>query len=126
MKIYGVALLACCFLLGKLMGSILGIIINIDGDVGGVGFAMIMLMVSSAFMRKKGWLVDETERGIWFWSSMYIPIIVAMSATQNVKAAISGGSIPIFAGIGVTLVCLFLVPLISKIGKKHDSETLNV
>ena len=32
MKIYGVALLAGCFLLGKFMGNILGVIINIDGS----------------------------------------------------------------------------------------------
>ena len=42
MKIYGVALLAACFLIGKLLGNLLGILINIDGDVGGVGFAMIL------------------------------------------------------------------------------------
>lgn len=122
MKIYGVALLAGCFLLGKLMGNILGAIIQIDGDIGGVGFAMILLMVSSAIMRKKGWLVEESEKGILFWSSMYIPIIVAMAATQNVKAAISGGSVAIFAGVGVTLVCFMLVPLISKIGNNPNAS----
>ncbi len=53
MKIYGVALLACCFLLGKLMGNMLGVLIHFDGDIGGVGFAMIMLMVSSGYMKKK-------------------------------------------------------------------------
>jgi len=125
MKIYGVALLAGCFLLGKLMGNILGAIIQIDGDIGGVGFAMILLMVSSAIMRKKGWFVEESEKGILFWSSMYIPIIVAMAATQNVKAAISGGSVAIFAGVGVTLVCFMLVPLISKIGNNHDPNASN-
>ncbi len=122
MKIYGVALLAGCFLLGKLMGNILGAIIQIDGDIGGVGFAMILLMVSSAIMRKKGWFVEESEKGILFWSSMYIPIIVAMAATQNVKAAISGGSVAIFAGVAVTLVCFMLVPLISKIGNNPNAS----
>jgi len=125
MKIYGVALLAGCFLIGKLMGNILGYIINIKNDIGGVGFAMILLMLSSLYMRKKGWLVPETEKGIWFWSSMYIPIIVAMAATLNVKSAISGGAVAIFAGICVTLICFMLVPLISKIGKKQELETPN-
>jgi len=119
-------LLAGCFLLGKFMGNILGVIINIDGDIGGVGFAMLILMLSSAFMRKKGWFIEESETGILFWSSMYIPIIVAMSATQNMKAAISGGLVSIIAGIVVTLVCLMLVPLISKIGKKQDSLIHNI
>lgn len=125
MKIYGVALLAACFLIGKLLGNLLGILININSDIGGVGFAMVLLIASSAYMRKKGWLVQESEKGILFWSSMYIPIIVAMSATQNVNAAISGGYVAILAGIGVTVVCFMLVPLISKIGRKQDSETLN-
>jgi len=123
MKIYGVALLAGCFLVGKLFGNLLGKAININSDIGGVGFAMILLMVLSSFMRKKGWLVPESEKGILFWSSMYIPIVIAMSATQNVKAAISGGAVPILAGVGVTIVCLLLVPVISKIGRKNDSET---
>lgn len=123
MKIYGVALLAGCFLLGKIMGNILGALININSDIGGVGFAMFLLMLSGIYLRKKGWLVKESERGIWFWSSIYIPIVVAMAATLNVKAAVSGGFIAILAGIGVTVVCLFLVPVIAKIGRKNESES---
>lgn len=123
MKIYGVALLAGCFLLGKILGNILGALININSDIGGVGFAMFLLMLSSIYLRKKGWLVQESERGILFWSSIYIPIVVAMAATLNVKAAVSGGLVAIFAGIGVTIVCLFLVPVIAKIGRKNDSES---
>ncbi|MGB5203405.1 malonate transporter subunit MadL [Eudoraea sp.] len=123
MKIYGVALLAGCFLLGKILGNMLGALINIKSDIGGVGFAMFLLMLSSIYLRKKGWLVQESERGIWFWSSIYIPIVVAMAATLNVKAAVSGGFIAILAGIGVTIVCLFLVPVIAKIGRKNESES---
>jgi len=124
MKIYGVALLAGCFLVGKLLGNLLGALIHIDGDIGGVGFAMILLMLLSGYLRKKGRLVSETESGILFWTSMYIPIIVAMASTQNVKAAISGGSVAIFAGLGVTVACFMLVPLISRIGNNHDSKNV--
>ncbi len=123
MKIYGVALLAACFLLGKILGNLLGALINIDSDIGGVGFAMFLLMLSSIYLRKKGWLVQESERGILFWSSIYIPIVVAMAATLNVKAAVSGGFIAILAGIGATVVALFLVPVIAKIGRKNESES---
>jgi len=115
--------LAGCFLLGKILGNMLGALININSDIGGVGFAMFLLMLSSIYLRKKGWLVQESERGIWFWSSIYIPIVVAMAATLNVKAAVSGGFIAILAGIGVTVVCLFLVPVIAKIGRKNESES---
>lgn len=57
MKIYGVALLAGCFLTGKLIGNILGEVIGINGDIGGVGFAMLLLMLLTTWMRKKGLLV---------------------------------------------------------------------
>jgi malonate transporter MadL subunit len=118
MKIYGVALLAGCFLVGKLAGNFLGTLIGVDGDVGGVGFAMILLMLLNNSLRKKKILTRETEEGVLFWSSMYIPIIVAMAATQNVRSAVSGGWAAIFTGLAVTLVCFLLVPLISKIGRK--------
>ena len=122
MKIYGVALLAGCFLIGKFAGYLLGTLIGIDGDVGGVGFAMILLMLVSTYLRKKDRLVRETEDGILFWTSMYIPIIVAMAATQNVRSAISGGWVAIITGLAVTLVCFLLVPMISKIGRQNTSR----
>ncbi len=118
MKIYGVALLAGCFLVGKFAGNLLGALIGVDGDVGGVGFAMILLMLLSTYLRKKERLVRETEEGILFWSSMYIPIIVAMASSQNVRAAVSGGWVAIITGLAITLVSFLLVPLISKIGRK--------
>ena len=123
MKIFGVALLAGCFLLGKIMGNVLGHITNYNSDIGGVGFAMFLLMLSSFYLRKKGWLAPESENGILFWSSIYIPIVVAMAATLNVKAAVSGGFIAFIAGIGVTIVTLLLVPVLSKIGRKNESES---
>lgn len=121
MKIYGVALLAACFLAGKLLGNVLGNLINIESDIGGVGFAMLLLMVSSMYLRKKGWMVEETKQGILFWSSIYIPIVVAMAATLNVNAAMSGGVVTLVAGIGVTVVCMLLVPLLSKIGQRNET-----
>jgi len=113
MKIYGVSLLAACFLIGKFLGNLLGKLINVNTDVGGVGFAMILLIVSSVYLKKRGWLIPETEKGVLFWSSIYIPIIVAMAATLNVKAAVSGGLVALFAGIIATTVCFILVPVIS-------------
>ena len=113
MKIYGVSLLAACFLIGKFLGNLLGKLINVNTDVGGVGFAMILLIVSSVYLKKRGWLIPETEKGVLFWSSIYIPIIVAMAATLNVKAAVSGGLVALFAGIIATAVCFILVPVIS-------------
>lgn len=120
MKIYGVALLAFCFLCGKLLGTFLGQQIGINGDVGGVGFAMIMLILLNTYLQNKGLMAQKSKEGILFWSAMYIPIIVAMAATQNVKAAISGGGLSILVGVLATLSCFLLVPLISKIGQPDD------
>jgi malonate transporter MadL subunit len=122
MKIYGVAMLAFCFLAGKLAGHLLGASIDINGDVGGVGFAMILLMVVNTYFRNKGWLPVETESGILFWTSMYIPIVIAMAATQHVKAALAGGPLAILVGTIVTLTGFMLVPLISRIGKKKEEK----
>ena len=122
MKIYGVALLAFCFLLGKLIGNYLGVLIGLQSDVGGVGFAMLLLMVSYTYLKKKGLVKEMTSQGVLFWSSMYLPIIVAMAATQNVKAAVSQGPIAIVIGVVVTLTGFLLVPLISKIGQSKNRE----
>ena len=122
MKIYGVALLAFCFLLGKLIGNSLGALIGLKSDVGGVGFAMILLMLSYSYLKKKGVIKEMTTQGILFWSSMYLPIIVAMAATQNVKAALTKGPLAVLIGVLVTLIGFLLVPLISKIGQSKKQN----
>ena len=122
MKIYGVALLAFCFLTGKLIGNYLGVLIGLKSDVGGVGFAMLFLMLSYSYFKKKGHVKEMTVQGILFWSSMYLPIIIAMAATQNVKAAISQGPIAGFIGLVVTITGFLLVPLISKIGQSKNKN----
>ena len=122
MKIYGVALLAACFLAGQWLGETLGIWLGIDGNVGGVGFAMILLIFANTALKQKDWLDVESETGIIFWSALYIPVVVAMSATTHVKAALTGGWVAVFAGLAGTAVCLLLVPAISKIGRNIHSE----
>lgn len=122
MTIYGVALLAFCFLLGKTLGNLLGDLLHFDGDIGGVGFAMILLILSHAYLKKKGWMKAPSTNGILFWSSMYIPIIVAMAATQNVYAALSGGMVALLAGTVATIAGFFLVPMLSKIGRKTSDN----
>ena len=91
MTIYGVAILALCYTIGQLFGEGLGKLLGIDANVGGVGFAMLLLILLSHELTKRGLLKPETEGGISFWSQMYIPVIIAMSATQNVAAAFSSG-----------------------------------
>lgn len=114
MKIYGVAILSGCFLFGQILGSYLGVLIGIDGNVGGVGIGMLVLvLVNDRFYRKKK-MEKETKLGILFWSNMYIPVVIAMSSILNVKAALSGGWVAILVGIIATGACYFLIPFLSK------------
>jgi malonate transporter MadL subunit len=128
MKIYGVALLGVCFLLGQLLGEYIGKLINMDGNVGGVGFAMILFIFLQDWMRKRELVDQESEKGILFWSSMYIPVVVAMSATQHVKAALTGGWVAVMVGIFGTLVSFAFIPLIARLGKPSSGvkDDLNV
>jgi malonate transporter MadL subunit len=119
MKIYGVGLLAACYLIGQIIGDILGKSFHLTGNLGGVGFAMLILVFGNEFFKKKNMIPVETENGVLFWSSMYIPVVVAMSATQNVKAAISGGWMALLVGILATLPCYFFIPLLVKLSKKE-------
>jgi malonate transporter MadL subunit len=120
MVIYGVAVLAACYLLGQLIGETLGRILHIDANVGGVGFAMLLLILVSQWMHKKKWTSSETDNGVLFWSKMYIPVIVAMSATQNVTVALSGGLVAILAGILPVVICFLLIPFFTKFSKKQN------
>lgn len=118
MKIYGVALLGICFLVGQFLGELLGNALGIDGNVGGVGFAMLLLMIGENKFKQHNLLASNSEKGILFWSAMYIPVVIAMSATQNVKAALSGGWVAVFVGIIGTGISFLCIPLIVKMGKK--------
>lgn len=122
MTIYGVALLAFCFLVGKILGYLLGDLLQFDGDIGGVGFAMIILILGHAYLKRKGLITEPSTNGILFWSSMYIPVIVAMAATQNVHAALGGGMVAVLAGTTATIAAFFLVPILSKIGRPMNEN----
>jgi malonate transporter MadL subunit len=117
MTIYGVAFLAGCYIIGLLLGESLGSLLNIHANVGGVGFAMFLLMFASDWMTKNGMIKPDAEAGIRFWSNMYIPVIVAMAAIQNVKMAINSGWLAILAGIVPTAIAFSLIPLLSKMMK---------
>jgi|TARA_B110000438_G_scaffold156931_1_gene150426 malonate transporter MadL subunit len=117
MAIYGTALLSLCLLVGIFVGKLIGILIGVNANVGGVGIAMLLLILLSERLQKSGRLEPPSERGIIFWSTIYIPIVVAMAASQNVLAAIKGGPLALIAGTVSVLVCFALVPLISRLGK---------
>lgn len=116
MIIYGVALLSTCLVIGMLIGQAIGAALGIDANVGGVGIAMLLLVLASNSARFQLLSSGAAAQGIAFWSAMYIPIVVAMAAQQNVAAAASGGLLALVAGVAAVVVSFLLVPVISRIG----------
>ncbi len=124
MVIYGVAILSLSMLAGLFIGDLLGIAIGVKANVGGVGIAMLILILLDNNPRKKLQLSTITARGITFWSAMYIPIVVAMAAKQNVYAALAGGPLALLAGTLAVAGSFVLIPLITKLGdgKRRPKE----
>lgn len=118
MVIYGTALLAACVLAGLFIGDLLGSAIGVKANVGGIGFAMLLLIFASEYFRRKDLLPQPTKEGIHFWSAIYIPVVVAMAAQQNVVAALKGGPAAILAGTLAVVVGFVLIPVIERIGKE--------
>lgn len=123
MIIYGVALLSACMVAGMLVGEYLGVAIGVEANVGGVGIAMLLLVLIADSKHIKPHLSGLTGEGVKFWSAMYIPIVVAMAASQNVVAAVSGGLLAIVAGVAAVVVSFALVPVLSRIGRGQDTST---
>ena len=122
MTIYGVGLLAGCFILGQLLGELLGRILHIDANVGGVGFAMLTLILLKEWLLRNQFSLANKLHGVEFWDAMYIPIIVAMSATQNVKVGLSSGHVAILVGIVPSLCLIFLVPVLTRLIKHNPND----
>jgi malonate transporter MadL subunit len=125
MVVYGVALLSFCMLVGIFVGELIGELIGAEANVGGVGIAMLLLIVLSSLTRHELKLSTPTESGINFWNAMYIPIVVAMAARQDVVAALAGGWMAIIAGVAAVAVSFAMIPLLDRVhvgeGDRDDS-----
>jgi len=121
--IYGVALLAACMFIGGFIGNLLGLLIGLNSDVGGVGFAMVLLLIITNSKKISKYLPEAASDGLNFWKSMFIPIIIAMSASQNVYKAISSGVFAIVAGLLAVLFALGCMILLNSIAKKTANKT---
>ncbi|KAF0193543.1 MAG: malonate transporter subunit MadL [Bacillota bacterium] len=113
MEVVGLGIIAACMFVGVTVGSVLAKTIGVSGDVGGVGFAMLLMVIITNYVK----LDDKVKNGIQFISNLYIPIIVAMAAIQNVVSALKGGAVAFLAGGIATVASLALVPIIVKLGK---------
>lgn len=117
MVIYGVALLAVSSLLGLVLGDWLGALIGVKANVGGVGFAMIFLIYCTERLQRADKFPAPSASGVTFWSLMYIPVVIAMAAQQNVLGAIKGGPLALLAGTTGVVASFALVPFIAKLGR---------
>ncbi|HVJ53892.1 MAG TPA: malonate transporter subunit MadL [Aliidongia sp.] len=115
MTISGVALLAICTLLGSYLGDLLGIVLGVKANVGGVGVAMMLLIAARLWLVKQGRLSQGLKLGVEFWGALYIPIVVAMAAQQDVVSALSGGPVVLLAGFGAVILCFAVVALIGRL-----------
>ena len=126
MIIYGTALLAVCHLLGIILGDFLGWMIGVKTNVGGVGIAMLLLIVARLYLHKSGRLSATSEGGVHYWGALYIPVVVAMAAQQNVVAALRGGPVALLAAVGSVVLCGLFVSFINRMEPGHaeaEAET---
>lgn len=123
MIIYGTALLAACHLLGIFLGDLLGKAIGVHTNVGGVGIAMLLLIFARLHMQKKNFLPKLTELGVEYWGALYIPVVVAMAAQQDVVAALRGGPVAVLSALGAVLICACAISVINRMEKPEAVAT---
>lgn len=114
--IYGTAIISGCMLVGHLIGEALGALLGVGLNVGGVGFAMLCLLLLTNRMKERGRLSAPIRDGISFWKGMYIPVVVAMAASQDVVSALSQGAVAIVAGLAAVGCVMLTVSALSKRG----------
>jgi len=78
---------------------------------------MLMLISLKIYLNGKGWMPKETEAGVGFWGAMYIPVVVAMAANQNVVAALKGGPVALLSAIAAVGACALVIAVLSRSGK---------
>lgn len=120
--IYSLVTLSLCMIVGKYIGLLLGTLVGINADVGGVGFAIILLVLITnsprlAFTQKK-----EFKDGVNFWKQMYMPVVVALAATQNVYRMLTSGLVAIVAGIAAVAVPFLIVYLLHKHDERRQAK----
>lgn len=122
MVIYGVLLLSLCYFAGLFVGEAMGRLVGLNANVGGVGFAMLFLLLLCSYSEtvKKSIRNERFSDGLRFWQNMYIPVVIAMSASQDVVKAVRSGWLAILCGITLTVLSLCLIPFVSRISSSKN------
>ena len=115
--IYGVAALSACMLLGSLVGNVLGDVIGAGREIGSVGFAILFLifLTNSKFpMVQK----PAFQQGVTFWKNMFIPVVIAMTATQDVFHMLSSSIVAIVAGVAAVSASFLMLYGLRKLDER--------
>ena len=112
--IYSLVTLSLCMLLGKYIGNCFGALVGINADVGGVGFAILLLLFVGnnkffSFARKNAF-----TQGMQFWKQMYMPVVVAMAASQNVYRMLTSVMVAIIGGAAAVAFPFLLLYILHK------------
>jgi malonate transporter MadL subunit len=120
--IYGVLLLAVCYFAGLFVGEVTGMLVGLNANVGGVGFAMLFLLLLCSYSETVKTALNNERlcSGLRFWQNMYIPVVIAMSASQDVVKAVKSGWLAILCGITLTVLSLCLIPFVSRISSSKN------
>lgn len=124
MVIYGVLLLSLCYFAGLFVGEVTGWFVGLNANVGGVGFAMLFLLLMCSYSEtvKTSLRNERFSDGLKFWQNMYIPVVIAMSASQDVVKAVRSGWLAILCGVTLTVLSLCLIPFVSRISSSKEKQ----
>ena len=122
--IYSLVTLALCMLLGKYIGTCFGTLVGIHADVGGVGFAILLLLFVGNCPKFRFTKKQEFIQAMNFWKRMYIPVVVAMAASQNVYRMLTSGMVAIVGGAAAVAFPFLLLYILHKREerRKNDAE----
>lgn len=120
--IYGVAVLSACMIVGTVIGTAFGDLIGAGTEIGSVGFAMLLLLFVTnckkfTFTQKPAFI-----QGVTFWKSMFIPVVIAMTATQDVFHMLSSSIVAIVAGIAAVCFSYLMLFVLHKMGQKKAGD----
>lgn len=120
--IYSLVTIALCMLLGKFIGTLLGNAVGIGADVGGVGFAILLMLLVTNSKKLNFTKRQDFIQGMNFWRKMYIPVVVAMAASQNVFRMLTSGMVAIVAGAAAVAFPFFLLYVIHKLEERREKN----
>jgi malonate transporter MadL subunit len=74
----------------------------------------MLLIFARIYMQKKDMLPKLSELGVEYWGAMYIPVVVAMAAQQDMVSALRGGPVALLSAIGAVAACAVVIAAINR------------